>query len=160
MSVQVKGKELKSAAKAIPAPSEATRKLCAARLMTLVEKAGKAHKHTEPDKPKQKAKQPLPGPPTTEQPGTGPPAGGITAGGGVAKEKTDVTKQHERRGENTLLKELVELLRTLHETKVSLRAFLDLHLIQPQSRLCMSRHVRRTSLQLAEPISCNTSFFH
>ena len=117
----MKARELKSAAKVSPPASEATRKLCAARLMTLVEKAGKAHKHLEADKSRgghQKVKLPLPGPPGSKQPGTAPATAVNAAGKDAANHANDQAKQHVRRGENAMLKELVEYLRTLHESKV------------------------------------------
>ena len=121
-TAQVKTKELKAAAKISLPPSEATRKLCAARLMTVLEKAGKAPKKpeaskTEPSNPAQT----LPGPPTQND--VHPANGGSTAAAetGATRQngsKADQTKQHERRGENALLKETLEHLQNLHSSKV------------------------------------------
>ena len=93
--------------------------------MTLVEKLGKAHKHMEADKTKERqqtGKKPLPGPPGSEQPGTD------SAAAESADPAKEGAKQHERRGENATLKELVEYLRTLHDTEV----------LQPASRFVSS----------------------
>ena len=91
---QVKGKQLKAAAKVQPPPSEAIRQFCAARLISVVEAAGKAHR----GRPAGKAR------PEPAQAGT--PAA------------TEQALQHERRGENSLLREVVEHVGTLQEAQV------------------------------------------
>lgn len=123
----MKTKDLKAAAKAEPEPSDVIRKRCAARLMTLVEKAGKAQKKAEPDNKATAKRQPqtLPGPPSrTDSSATVaelPRSEQKQEGSDKAMEAEGASaeKQHERRGENLLLKEVVDYLRTLQEAKVS-----------------------------------------
>lgn len=95
--------------------------------MTLVEKAGKAHKRVEPSKPGSLPAKPLPGPPTVELPVNGTlhelqesDAIALAPDAGKPKSDAERPKQHERRGENVLLKEVVEYLRSQQEAKVCL----------------------------------------
>ena len=91
--------------------------------MTVLEKAGKAHKRTEHSKPGASiATQALPGPPE---------APSAQANGSKYSDKDETgskaampaanrekTMQHERRGENALLKEAVDYARGLQASKV------------------------------------------
>ena len=120
MTQQVKSKELKSIARLQPPLTEATRKLSASRLVTLLEKAGKvARRAVDPPKPskkKQEAARKLPGPPKpADEAGPDPQEPKSLAAEGP---NTDANVQHERRGENTLLRDAVEYAATLQATKV------------------------------------------
>jgi hypothetical protein len=114
--MQVKTKELKSIAKVQPPPSEATRKLCAARLITLLEKAGKVLRKGELPRKKQEAARKLPGPPKL--------AAETLADATAEPSKTEPPKtqpegvQHERRGENALLRDISEYVSAMKNTKV------------------------------------------
>ena len=126
----MKTKELKAAAKVYPPLSEATRKLCAARLMTQVDKAGKAHKLPSMSKTPAKHTQTLPGPPELTSPspsiekGPAEQPGALAALPADAKENSggEQRKQHERRRENALLKAVVEYLREQQDSKVQLKS--------------------------------------